>query len=129
MPPNMWADGVAAFSHARFDTGKVGEVVHLRAKFKANTPDIEWITALGQEGGWAIISRDSFRKKNGAERQVLRQYGLSVFVLQNSWASKPYWEMSAQFIQWWPRIVTLACTTERATVEVPWRTSGKFQQI
>lgn len=129
MPPNMWAAGIAAFSHARFDAGHIGEIVHLQKKFKANTPDIDWIKALGHEGGWTIISRDGFRKKNGAERQVLRQSGLSVFVLQNSWSTRPYWEMSAQFIHWWPRIVAHACTTERAALEVPWRTSGKFQQI
>jgi hypothetical protein len=129
MPPQLWTAGVAAFSHARFQAGQIGEVVHLRTKFRPDAPDIEWITALGQEGGWTIISRDGFRKKNGAEREVLRRYGLSVFVLQSSWASRPYWELSAQFIAWWPRIVAHSCTTERAALEVPWRTGGKFQQI
>lgn len=129
MPPNLWASGVAAFSHARFEAGAVSQVVHLREKFNAKTPDLEWIAALGVEGGWTIISRDGFRKKNGAERHILRQAGLSVFVLQKSWASQPYWNLSAQFLHWWPRIVAQACTTERATLEVPWRTSAKFQQI
>ncbi|QRF57336.1 hypothetical protein [Variovorax paradoxus] len=63
MPPNTWTAGVAAFSHARFDEGHIGEIIHLREKFKAATPDIEWITTLGKEGGWTIISRDGFRKK------------------------------------------------------------------
>lgn len=129
MPPKLWAKGVAAFSHTHFEQGQIGEVIHLREKFKASTPDLEWIATLGKEGGWTIISRDGFRKKSGTERQVLRQYGLSVFVLQKAWASQSYWALSAQFILWWPRIVVHACATERATLEVPWRTSAKFRQI
>ena len=105
--------------------------MHLTDKFSANTPDLDWLTALGQERNnrWTIISRDNFRKQKGAERQVQRQYGLSVFVLQKSWASKPYWEMTAQLVQWWPRIVEQACATDRAAMEVPWSMSGRFQQI
>lgn len=130
LPPG-WAAAIARLGNNRFDPGQVGEVVHLTEKFNASTPDLEWLTALGQERGtrWTIISRDGFRKQKGAERQVQRQYGLSVFVLQKSWASKPYWEMTAQLVQWWPRIVTQACETDRAAMEVPWSTSGRFQQI
>lgn len=87
--------------------------------------------ALGSERGtrWAIISKDGFRKQNGAERQVQRQHGLSVFVLQKSWSSQQYWAMSAQLVHWWPRIVDQALETERVALEVPWATSGRFKQI
>ena len=78
---------------------------------------------------WSIISRDGFRKQKGAERQVQRQLGLSVFVLQKSWSSRRYWEMTAQFVHWWPRIVEHACATERVAMEIPWSISGRFQQI
>lgn len=83
LPPS-WAAAVAHLGDKRFDAGLVGEVVHLTSKFPANTPDIEWLTLLGQEKSkrWTIISRDGFRKQKGAERQVQRQFGLSVFVLQ-----------------------------------------------
>lgn len=122
--------GIALFSHARFEENQIGEILHLTTKFRPNTPDVEWLEALGQERGkWTIISQDAFRKRNGAERELLRRYSLSVFVLQKSWASKPYWDKTAQFLHWWPRIVSHACTTERAALEVPWMTSGKFQQI
>ncbi|MDR2154901.1 MAG: hypothetical protein LBE78_07735 [Burkholderiaceae bacterium] len=130
MPPHSWVDGIAALSRqAPFASGRVQEVVHIRDKFKGNTDDLEWIPTLGTQGQWTVISRDSFRKRNGAERKAIRQYGLSVFVLQKSWTNKPYWELTAQFIHWWPRIVEQACAIERVTLEVPWRTSGKFMQI
>lgn len=101
LPPS-WASAIARLGSGRFESGQIGEIVHLTDKFSANTPDLDWLTALGQERNnrWTIISRDNFRKQKGAERQVQRQYGLSVFVLQKSWASKPYWEMTAQLVQW-----------------------------
>ncbi|WP_429951380.1 hypothetical protein ACQYWY_06825 [Comamonas sediminis] len=130
--PSAWPTAISHLSKDKFEAHcRIDEVIHLREKFDARTPDIEWLTALGQEKGtqWTIISRDSFRKQNGAERQVQRQYGLSVFVLQKSWASKPYWEMTSQFIQWWPRLVAQACETERVAMEVPWVASKRFTQI
>jgi len=129
--PPAWAPAVAKLGDRRFESGQVGEVVHLTSKFSADTPDLQWLSALGEERHtrWTIISRDGFRKQKGAERQVQRQLGLSVFVLQKSWASKPYWEMTAQLVHWWPRIVKQACVTDRVTLEVPWSTSGRFSQI
>lgn len=129
--PPIWAGGIARLGSRHYDANAVSQVVHLTEKFAANTPDIDWLTALGEDRGmrWTIISRDAFRKQKGAERQVQRRYGLSVFVLQKSWASKPYWEMTAQFVRWWPRIVDQACATERAAMEVPWSLSGRFTQI
>jgi len=130
MPPGMWVRGIASISHARFEDNQIGEIVHLSEKFKPSTPDVEWLEALGQERGqWTIISQDAFRKRNGAERELLRRYSLSVFVLQKSWATRKYWDKTAQFVLWWPRIVQHACTTERAALEVPWNSAGKFQQI
>ncbi|MDL2354642.1 MAG: hypothetical protein QFF03_05245 [Pseudomonadota bacterium] len=58
----------------------VGEVIHLRDRFTANTKDHEWITALAQSGAWGVISQDVFTK-NDLEREALRQSGLIVFVL------------------------------------------------
>jgi hypothetical protein len=129
--PPAWAAAIAKLGERRFEHGQVGEVIHLTSKFPANTPDLQWLTALGEEQGtrWTIISRDGFRKQKGAERQVQRQRGLSVFVLQKSWANKPYWEMTAQLVHWWPRIVEQACATDRVAMEVPWSTSGRFTQI
>ena len=130
LPPN-WAGALARLSLHRFDPGQIGEIVHLTDKFTADTADVDWLTALGHERNarWTIVSRDNFRKQKGAERHVQCQYGLSVFVLQKSWASKPYWDMTAQLVQWLPRIVAQACVTDRAAMEVPWSTSGRFQQI
>jgi hypothetical protein len=104
-------------------------VSHLRDAFPANTPDLDWLNALANEGGWTIISLDAFRKKAGAERKVIRESGLSVFVLQPSWANYPYWDKTAQLMRWWPRIVEQANLVEAIAMEVPWKISGKFKQL
>jgi hypothetical protein len=128
LPPH-WAAAIARASVNMFAAGKVEQVCHLRDRFPPNAADTEWLSTLGQEGGWTVVSGDAFRKKNGAERQVIRQYGLSVFVLQPSWSSRRYWDKLAQFILWWPRIVEQTNAVERATLEVPWRTATKFKQL
>lgn len=128
MPPN-WADCLSGASHSQFGSSAVEEVVHLKARFRANTPDTDWIEALADNKNGTIISGDAFRKRNGMERKVLQKSGLSVFVLQSSWASYPYWEKTAQLIRWWPRIVDQANAVDRIAMEVPWRATGKFKQL
>jgi hypothetical protein len=128
VPPN-WADCLSGASHSQFAPSAVEEVVHLKKRFRANTPDIDWIEALAEDKNWTIISGDAFRKRNGMERKVLQRSGLSVFVLQSSWANYPYWEKTAQLIRWWPRIVDQANTVDRIAMEVPWKATGKFKQL
>ena len=127
LPPS-WARGLHELSKNKFDV-RVLEIVSLRVLFKPDVPDIEWLTTLGKQGDWIVISSDFFRKGK-AERDVIRRYGLSVFVLGKAWHDKhPFWPRTAQMMYWWPRIVEQANTVSRAAFEVPWRTSGKFVQI
>ena len=128
VPPN-WAECLSACSISQFASSAVEEVVHLKTRFRANTPDIDWIESLAEERNWTIISGDAFRKRNGAERKVLQKSGLSVFVLQSSWANYPYWEKTAQLFRWWPRIVDQANAVDRIAMEVPWKVTGKFKQL
>lgn len=127
--PLAWAATMAAASLRRFTSSAQGKVVQLRDRFPANTKDLEWLELLGREKNWCIVSCDAFRKQNGAERRAIRQFGLSVFVLQPSWASKPYWEKTSQFVLWWPRIVDQANAVEASALEVPWRISSRFRQL
>lgn len=127
--PPAWAAAFAAASARRFSNESLGEIAALRDKFAASTADLGWLEALGKQGGWTIVSCDAFRKQRGAERQVIREFGMSVFVLQASWATKPYWAKLSQFALWWPRIVDQANQIERSAFEVPWRISGRFRQL
>lgn len=128
LPPS-WAPCLSACCKSQFSADEVGQVVHLKERFDANTPDVDWINALAAEKNWTILSGDAFRKGNGIERKVLRQSGLSVFVLQKSWSNYTYWEKTALLLLWWPRMVVQANAVERFAMEVPWRTAGKFNQL
>lgn len=111
------AAGVAGLSN--YD-GRVTQVVSLRGKFRMNTPDEVWLPELVREGGWLIISIDQFRK-SVAERELVREHGLTVFVLDRQWSEKQYWDMAARFIEWWPTILEVAARTSRAAYRVPYR--------
>lgn len=102
----------------------------MRDRFRASESDEVWLGALAEEGGWIVLSIDQFRKKK-TERELLRQRGLTVFVLDPQWAKQPYWEQAARFVQWWPRMVAAAKLMSRAAMRVPWRYSGQstFEQI
>lgn len=126
LPPSL-ARGMAELSKVEAD---VEEVVHLRSKFPGNTSDEFWMSQLLAEGGWVVISCDQF-KKTKAERELLRQRGLTVFVLDPQWAKQPYWEQVANLVRWWPRIVAAARLMSRSAMRVPWRFTGQstFEQI
>ncbi len=120
---------LVAASCNQFLDRQVETVQSLRKRFQQNTDDIEWLSTLGQEKNWAILSQDSFRKRDGAERQVIRRYGLSIFVLKPAWSSQPYWARTAQIVHWWPRIVAQANSVTASTVWVPWKSTTKFEQM
>jgi hypothetical protein len=115
------ARGMAEFSKT---DARVAQVIHLRERFPANTKDEVWLPELVRDGGWAIVSIDQF-KKTTAERELVRKHGLTVFVLDRQWADKPFWEMSARFVEWWPTILSVAALTSKAAFRVPYKRQGQ----
>ena len=105
-------------------------VIHLKDRFTADTPDVDWINDLSKEGGWAVITHDKLNK--GLEREALRQAGLLVFFLDKSWSDHKFWEKAYQLVRWWPRIVEQASGIQGgAAFKVKWHFSGKgkFEQV
>ncbi len=76
------------------------------------------------------MSIDQFRK-SVAERELVREHGLTVFALDRQWSSKPYWDMTARLVEWWPTILEVAAHTSKAAYRVPFRRQGQktLQQI
>jgi hypothetical protein len=126
LPPSL-ARGIGELS--KFDP-LVEQVIPLRDRFPANTPDVQWLGHLAKEGGWRVVSIDRF-KKSSAEREMLRRQGLTVFVLDPQWSGQPYWIQAAQLVRWWPKILEVAKLTSNAALRVPWRhgTKSTFEQI
>lgn len=44
------------------------DIHHLRDFFDENAEDVDWIRALGSDGGWVIISGDQRISRNKAEQ-------------------------------------------------------------
>ena len=86
------------------------EVAHLRRKFQPNTPDVEWITALGEEGDWTIVSGDLRISKNKVEVDAWLESGCTAFFLEKGWANLVFWEKAHRLIKYWPMITTTANT-------------------
>ncbi|MGQ3053497.1 MAG: hypothetical protein ACT6S0_17100 [Roseateles sp.] len=107
----------------------VEEVLHLTDKFRGNTPDLEWIPALGQ--GWYIVSIDKFAKSRGQEREALRRAGHAVYVMDPQWSKHPFWLKSARLVLWWPQVLEHARLTEGGGYRLPWKhsSSKKFLSL
>lgn len=114
---------------SKFDPA-IQQVTPLRDKFAPNAADADWLPVLAEEGGWIVISIDRFRKSD-AERELLRRRGLTVFVLDRQWSSKPYWVQAAQFVLWCPKVLDVARLTSKTAMRVPWRFTNRstFEQI
>ena len=107
------------------------EVTHLRDKFPANISDVEWIDALASEQDWVVISQDRLTR-NPLEKEALRRSGLIAFILVKGWSRHREWDIAAQLVRWWPRIMEAAEMVQGgAAFEVPWNVTGKgkFKQI
>ena len=126
LPPDL-AHAIAILSRSEDPRPTV---IHLRERFEHDAADTEWIPELGREGGWIVVSQDGF-KKSRAERELMRSGGVSVYVLDPQWSSKPYWIKAQRLVEWWPRILQHAALSSRFAVRVPWRYTNKttFEQI
>jgi hypothetical protein len=106
-------------------------VLPLRDKFPQNTTDIDWISVLSNEGGWAVISQDKFTKGD-IEKRAFRESGLPVFCLARHWGNESYWNKAHNLVRWWPAITAQANLIRGgAAFRGPWKFSahGKFDQI
>jgi hypothetical protein len=93
------------------------EIVSLRDRFSANANDIEWITALSEEGGWAVLTKDLHIKTRPHERAALDRSRIVYFFLSGSWSKYDVPETAARLIRLVPK---MAAQTELAA-------SGRFE--
>lgn len=76
------------------------EAIHVSRKFSADTPDIEWISTLIQEGGWVILTHDGF-KEYAIERKALVESGLVVYWLKGKqWNPLTLLDKNLAVLEW-----------------------------
>lgn len=84
------------------------EVVHLRSKFTADTPDVEWMGGLAAEEGWIILSGDTNIRRNPHEIEAWKTAGHTMFFLKSGWMHLQGFEQAAKLFHRFPDILKLA---------------------
>lgn len=103
---------------------------HLQDLFSADAPDIEWLSKLGEEGDWIIISGDPRIVRSPHERKAWQSASLTTFFLKKGWTNVPFWQQAAQLVRWWPDIMSQAKRVSAgAAFLVPLNYSGRFEQL
>lgn len=82
-------------------------LTHLQSKFPRSCNDVDWLRALGNEGGWVILSGDMRITRNRAELAVWRETGLPAFFIDEGWMRRQFWAQFLELVRWWPGIVRL----------------------
>lgn len=105
-------------------------VTALRRKFAENTEDVAWIEALGQEGGWIVISGDASITRRAAERSAWRQAGLVGFFLAPGWRKLDPLLQTARLLMWWERLVAQADLVEGGAIfQLPINPGSRLRQL
>lgn len=91
------------------------EVVHLKSKYDQTTPDEAWMSGLGREGNWIVITSDYRITKNPHEIAAWKESKLTVFFLRTSWFDITFWEQAAKLVKLWPAIVAASERTPQST--------------
>jgi uncharacterized protein (DUF433 family) len=103
------------------------DIVALRDKFAPNTTDVEWITALDWEGGWAVITRDLHIRTRPHERTTLDRANIVFFFLAGAWRKIPVEDTAARLIRWTPKIVAQTALAASGRFELPINPGSKLR--
>lgn len=100
------------------------EIISLRAKFgRCNVKDRDWITALGNEGGWAVVSADRRITRNRVERHAFLAAGLVGFFFSSSLKKSRIEIQTARLLTIWPEMTAQASLVRSGCFQIP--ASGK----
>jgi hypothetical protein len=106
------------------------QVVALRSKFPSNTEDVDWIKALGEEGGWVVISGDNNITRRVAERQAWRQARLTGFFFMPAWRKFDPLIQTARLLMWWDNLVAQVQLVEGGAIfQLPINPGSKLRAL
>jgi hypothetical protein len=103
------------------------EFISLRDKFPANTKDIEWISALDAEGGWAALTAERRLKTRPHERLALDRSKIVFFFLTGSWLKWSVPEIAWRLIRLVPLMAKQTELTENGLFDLPANASSKLR--
>jgi hypothetical protein len=104
------------------------QIVHLRERFGPGVTDIEWITTLGREGRWIVISGDLRITKVKAEYFAFRASRLVGFFLSPSLKKADVAKQMERILALWDNMSVIAEAVDRgAMFELPMKSTRPRQ--
>jgi hypothetical protein len=104
------------------------QIVALRERFPVNTTDVEWMSALSNEGGWAALTRDLGIKRKPHERLALDRSRIVFFFLSgNAWKGFSVPETAVRLIRLMPKMITQTDLADRGRFDLPINAGSKLQ--
>jgi hypothetical protein len=95
------------------------EIVAFGERFPIDAADVDWIRALDQEGGWAVLTKDLRIRTRPHERAALDRSRIVYFFLAGSWRKYKVEETAARLIRLVPLMAAQTALIERGRFELP----------
>lgn len=93
-----------------------GDVVtHLKEKFPANIKDTEWISRLGDEGNWIVLTNDIHIYSRPHEKAAWEETDLIVLFLAPAWSNENLRSMASRLLKRWDNIKAAVKNANRGT--------------
>jgi hypothetical protein len=93
-----------------------------------DAPDVEWIKALDNEGGWAVLTRDLRIRTRPHERAVLDRSRIVYFFLAGSWRRFAVKETAARLIRLIPKMAAQTELADSGRFNLPINAGSKLRQ-
>jgi hypothetical protein len=103
------------------------EIIALRDKFSANVTDVDWITTLDREGGWAVLTKDIRIRQRPHERAALDRSRIVYFFLGGAWRKFTVEETAVRLIRLIPKMSSQADLADRGRFELPINAGSKLR--
>jgi hypothetical protein len=92
------------------------QVVHLKDRFAANTPDESWMLVLAGESDWIIVSGDIRISRNPHQVAAWREAGHTTFFLKPGWTNIGFWDQAQKFVKCFDAIIEAAMTAPTGSI-------------
>jgi hypothetical protein len=102
-------------------------LVALSDKFPRDISDVDWMTELDREGGWAVLTKDIRIQFRPHERLALDRSKIVFFFLAGAWRKYSVPETAARLIRLIPLIAKQVEIADRGRFELPINAGSKLR--
>jgi hypothetical protein len=103
------------------------EIIALRDKFSTAVTDVDWITALDREGGWAVLTQDIRIRQRPHDRAALDRSRIVYFFLGGAWRKFTVEETAVRLIRLIPKMAAQVDLADRGRFELPINAGSKLR--